>query len=166
MDKALEAWRTRPLARCRYLYLDARYEKVRHNGQVRDGAVLIAVGVTETGKRQILGLSVSLSEQEVHWRAFLKGLVARGLSGVELIISDAHPGLKAARRAVFGGIPWQRCQFHLQQNAQAYVPNQALKAEVAADLRAIFNARHQAEAQTRLQQTVDKYAQASLSNDN
>ena len=159
LDEVLEAWRNRPLGRCPYLYLDARYEKVRHHGQVRDAAVLIAVGVTEAGKRQILGVSVSLSEQEVHWRTFLQSLVARGLSGVALIISDAHPGLKAARRAVFGGVPWQRCQFHLQQNAQAYVPTQALKSEVAADIRAIFNARDQAEANVRLQQTVDKYAQ-------
>lgn len=159
LDEVLEAWRNRPLGRCPYLYLDARYEKVRHNGQVRDVAVLIAVGVTETGKRQILGVSVSLSEQEVHWRTFLQSLVARGLGGVELIIADAHPGLKAARRAVFGGVPWQRCQFHLQQNAQAYVPAQTLKSEVAADIRAIFNARDQGEANTRLQQVVAKYAQ-------
>ena len=159
LDEVLKARRNRPLGRCPYLYLDARYEKVRHYGQVRDAAVLIAVGVTEAGKRQILGVSVSLSEQEVHWRTFLQSLVARGLSGVELIISDAHPGLKAARRAVFGGVPWQRCRFHLQQNAQAYVPTQALKSEVAADIRAIFNARDQAEANVRLQQTVDKYAQ-------
>lgn len=159
LDEVLEAWRNRPLGRCPYLYLDARYEKVRHNGHVRDAAVLIAVGVTEAGKRQILGVSVSLSEQEVHWRTFLQSLVARGLSGVELIISDAHPGLNAARRAVFGGVPWQRCQFHLQQNAQAYVPTQALKSEVAADIRAIFNARDQAEANVRLQQTVEKYTQ-------
>lgn len=161
LDEVLQAWRTRPLGRCPYLYLDARYEKIRHQGQVRDGAVLIAVGVTEAGKRQILGVSVSLSEQEVHWRTFLESLVARGLCGVALIISDAHPGLKAARRAVFGGVPWQRCQFHLQQNAQAYVPRQALKPEVAADIRAIFHARDQAEAETRLRQTVGKYAQAS-----
>jgi len=67
------------------------------------------------------GVSVSLAEHEVHWRTFLLSLVARGLRGVWLIISDAHSGLWAARQAVFGGIPWQRCQFHLQQNAQAYV---------------------------------------------
>jgi putative transposase len=127
---------------------------------VRDTAVLVAVGVTATGQRMILGVSVSLSEQEVHWRTFLQSLVERGLAGVELIISDAHAGLQAARRAVFGGIPWQRCQFHLQQNAQAYVPRQEVKAEVAADIRAIFNAPNRTEAEALLKKTIAKYAQA------
>jgi transposase-like protein len=113
LDAVLEAWRTRPLGVFPYLYLDARYEKVRLGGVIRDAAVLIAVGVDETGKRQVLGVSVALSEQEVHWRAFLQGLVSRGLSGVRLVISDAHEGLKAARLSVLGGVPWQRCQFHL-----------------------------------------------------
>lgn len=96
----------------------------------------------------VLGTSVALGEHETHWRSFLQSLADRGLCGVELVISDAHEGLKAARRAVFGGVPWQRCQFHLQQNAQAYVPRQSMKAEVAADIHAIFNAatRHGAEA--------------------
>jgi putative transposase len=132
LDVTLEQWRNRPLDQSPYLWLDARYEKVRIDGQVRDVAVLIAKGVTLQGKRQLLGVSVSLSEQEVHWRTFLQSLVARGLCGVQLITSDAHPGLKQARQAVFGAIPWQRCQFHLQQNAQAYVPRQDMKAQVAA----------------------------------
>ncbi len=157
LDAVLEAWRSRPLGRCRYLYLDARYEKVRVDGQVRDAAVLIALGVTGEGQRTILGVSVSLSEQEVHWRVFLQGLVERGLSGVELVISDAHPGLLAARKAVFGGVPWQRCQFHLQQNASSYVPRQEMKAEVAADIRAIFNAPNRMEADALLARTVQKY---------
>jgi putative transposase len=114
LDEGLEQWRNRPLGRCPYLFLDARYEKVRMAGQVQDVAVLIASGVVEDGHRQILGVSVSVSEHEVHWRTFLRRLVERGLSGVELIISDAHEGLKAARQAVFGDVPWQRCQFHLQ----------------------------------------------------
>jgi putative transposase len=104
--------------------------------------------VNTEGKREVLGVSVSLSEAEPHWRIFLKSLVNRGLSGVELITSDAHAGLASARQAVFGGVPWQRCQFHLQQNAQAHVPKQGMKAEVAADIRAIFNAR------TAMRQTV------------
>ena len=123
LDSILEQWPgahwARPLGACLYLYLDARYEKVRIDGQVRDAAVLIASAVKADGKRQILGVSVSLSEQEVHWRTFLQSLLARGLCGLHLIISDAHAGLKQARLAVFGSIPWQRCQFHLQQNAQA-----------------------------------------------
>ena len=98
------------------------YEKVRIDGQFRDAAVLIASGVKPDGKRLILGISVSMGEQELHWRDFLQGFVERGMNGVELVISDAHVGLLAARKAVFSGIPWQRCQFHLQQNASKYVP--------------------------------------------
>jgi transposase-like protein len=158
LDTVLEAWRTRPLGECRYLLVDARYEKVRVDGQVRDVAVLIAVGIAPSGQRSVLGVSVSLSEAEAHWRDFLSSLVGRGLSGVRLITSDAHEGLAAARRAVFGGVPWQRCQFHLQQNAQAYVPKQELKAEVAADIRAIFNAPDKAEAVALLDKAVSKYA--------
>lgn len=141
--------------------MDARYEKVRQDGQVRDAAVLIAVGVNEAGKREVLGVSVALSEQEIHWRTFFQSLVARGLSGLELIISDAHAGLKQARKAVFGGVPWQRCQFHLQQNAQGYVPRQSMKREVAADIRAIFNAANRHEAEALLTKTVQKYAQSA-----
>jgi transposase-like protein len=161
LDRTLAAWRERPLDECRYLYLDATYVSVRQDGQVRDAAVFIAAGVNMAGKRTILGLSVSLSEAEVHWRQFLQSLVQRGLRGVRLIISDAHPGLKAARQAVFGGVPWQRCQFHLQQNAQSYVTRQEQQPEVAADIRAIFNARDQAEAEALLAQTVSKYRQTA-----
>lgn len=161
LDEQLQAWRERPLGIYRYLYLDARYEKVRQDGQVRDAAVLIAVGVNEAGKREVLGISVALSEQEVHWRAFLQSLVTRGLRGVKLIVSDAHAGLKQARQAVFGGVPWQRCQFHLQQNAQAYVPRQSMKGEVAADIRAIFNAANRQEAEALLSKTVQKYAKSA-----
>ena len=161
LDETLEAWRNRPLGEIRYLYLDARYEKVRVDGQVRDAAILIASGVSPAGKRQILGVSVSLGEQEVHWRTFLQGLVARGLRGVQLIISDAHIGLKAARQAVFGGVPWQRCQYHLQQNVQAYVPRKAMQREVAQDLRNIFHAPDLATAQTWLNEMVAKYQSRS-----
>lgn len=98
LDEALEAWRMRPLGQMPYYFLDARYEKVRQQGQVRDAAVLVAVGVVATGKRQILGVSVSVSEQEVHWRAFLQRLVARGLCGVQLVVTDAHAGLLPSLR--------------------------------------------------------------------
>lgn len=161
LDEVLEAWRNRPLGECRYLYLDARYEKARVAGQVRDVAVLIAVGVNQEGKRQVLGVSVSLSEQEVHWRSFLQSLVSRGLRGVQLVVSDAHAGLQAARKAVFGGVPWQRCQFHLQQNAQAFVPRLEMKAEVAADIRTIFNAPTRDEANATLARIVATYAKRS-----
>jgi putative transposase len=161
LDEVLEAWRNRPLGTVIYLYLDARYEKVRLDGQIRDAAVLMASGVNLEGKRLILGVSVSLGEQELHWRDFLQSLVGRGLNGVELIISDAHVGLQAARKAVFSGIPWQRCQFHLQQNASQYVPRQSMKREVAADIRAIFNAPDRAQAEVLLRKTVEKYAHSA-----
>jgi transposase-like protein len=158
LDEQLTQWRERPVGAMKYLYLDARYEKVRLDGQVRSAAVLLAVGVNVEGKREVLGVSVSLSEQEAHWRNFLHSLVKRGLAGVELIISDAHLGLQQACRAVFGGLPWQRCQCHLQRNAQAYVPKQEMKREVAADIRAIFNAATRHHAETLLAHSVQKYA--------
>jgi transposase-like protein len=157
LDSELEKWRERPLGEYPYLYLDAYYEQVREDGQVRHLAVLVAVGVNRAGKRDILGVSVSLSEHEVHWRAFLEQLKTRGLGGLQLIISDDHAGLKAARLAVFGSIPWQRCQFHLQQNAQAYVPRKEMQAEVAEDIRTIFQAPDRATAEAYLTKAVQKY---------
>jgi transposase-like protein len=158
LDAQLSAWRERPLGRCSYLILDARYEKVRHGGSVIDCAVLVAMGVREDdGKRMLLGVSVSLSEAEVHWRKFLEGLRQRGLEVTKMITSDDHAGLRAARRAVFPNLPWQRCQFHLQQNAQAYVPNVALRPQVARDLRSVFNSADRGEADERLAKLVEKY---------
>lgn len=157
LDEQFEQWRNRPLGKIRHLLVDARYEKVRHGGHVIDNAVLIAYGVDDAGRKRILGVSVSLSEAEVHWRQFFESLVKRGLHGLELIISDAHSGLKAARQAVFPSVPWQRCQFHLQQNAQSYVPKQSLKKAVANDIRSIFTAPNLNEAQRLLQLTIEKY---------
>jgi transposase-like protein len=157
LDAVLEQWRNRPLGAYPYVYLDARYEKVRNNGAVVSSAVLVAIGVSETGTRQILGTSVAISEQEVHWRDFLKQLQARGLHGVKLFISDAHEGLKAARITVFPSVPWQRCQFHLQQNAQSYVPKLELKKKVAADIRSIFTAPSEDEAKRLLSQLLKNY---------
>jgi putative transposase len=161
LDDELEKWRNRPLGEYPYLYLDAYYERVREDGQVRDLAVLSAVGINWDGKREILGVSVSLSEHEVHWRAFLESLKARSLGGMQLITSDDHAGLKAARQAVFGSIPWQRCQFHLQQNAQAYVPRKQMQAEVAEDIRTIFNAPDRATAEVYLAKAVEKYQKSA-----
>jgi len=157
LDEELTAWRQRPLGETPYLVLDARYEKVRHGGSVVSCAVLIAVGIAPDGHRGLLGVSVSLSEAEVHWREFLGSLQDRGLHGVKLIVSDDHAGLKAAREARFAGVPWQRCQFHLQQNAGHYVPRVAMRGEVAAELRAIFDAPDRTEADRRLELTVRKY---------
>ena len=157
LDESLEAWRNRPLSETPYLILDARYEKVRHGGQVVDCAVLIALGVTKSGHRSVLGCSVSLGEHEVHWRNFLRGLKERGLCGVNFMVSDAHEGLKAARRAMFPKVTWQRCQFHLQHNAQSYVPRTSMKTTVANDIRQIFDASDDAEAKERLERFILKY---------
>ena len=157
LDAVLDAWRTRELGCYRYVVLDARYEKVRQGGQVLDAAVLLACGVSDQGHRDVLGCSVSLSEAEVHWRAFLSQLKDRGLYGVELIVSDAHEGLGAARKAVFPSIPWQRCQFHLQQNAGHYVPSVAMRAPVAADIRASFTAPDRDEAEHLLSKLLTRY---------
>ncbi|MBW8009887.1 MAG: IS256 family transposase [Chloroflexi bacterium] len=161
LDEVLEAWRNRQLGEIIYLYLDARYEKVRIDGQIRDAAILMAAGVGVDGKRRILGVSVSLSEAQLHWRAFLESLIERGLRGVQLIISDDHSGLRKARQAVFTGIPWQRCQFHLQQNASQYVLRKKMLKTVAADIRAIFNAPDREQAEVYLRQTVLKYADSA-----
>ena len=158
MDDVLKAWRNRPLGEIVYLYMDARYEKVRMDGHIQDAAILMAAGVGKDGKRRILGVSVSLSEAELHWRAFLDNLVERGLKGVQLIISDDHSGMRKARQAVFTGIPWQRCQFHLQQNAAQYVPKKKMRQEVAADIRAVFNAPGREQAEVYLKQIVMKYS--------
>jgi len=93
----------------------------------------------------------------VHWRSFLADLKDRGLCGVELIVSDAHEGLKAARKAVFPSVPWQRCQFHLQQNAGHYVPKMAMRTAVAADIRSIFNTPDRNEAELLLEKFLTRY---------
>jgi transposase-like protein len=157
LDDELSNWKNRPLGNYQYVFLDARYEKIREGGCVIDCALLIAYGVNEVGKREILGLSVSLSESEVHWRTFLESLVHRGLNGIKLIVSDAHSGLKAALRAVFPSVPWQRCQFHLQQNAQAYVTKRDRKSEVAESIRAVFDAENMAEAERILNHVMARY---------
>ena len=158
LDADLLLWRTRPLGAFPYVFLDARYEKVRHGGRVIDCAVLIALGIAPDGKRTILGLSVALSEAEVHWRDFLQSLQQRGLCSLQLLVSDDHAGLAAARRAVFPSLPWQRCQFHLQQNAQAYVPRLELRAQVAADIRSVFNCTDRLSAERRLKEIVNSYS--------
>jgi putative transposase len=117
LDEEFDRFRNRAIGEICYLIVDATYLKVRHNGTVIDIAILLAYGVTPEGKREILGASTSLSEAEVHWREFLSSLQSRGMSGVRLIVSDDHAGLKSARKAVFPSVLWQRCQYHLAQNA-------------------------------------------------
>jgi len=157
LDKQLDAWRNRALGEVIYLILDARYEKVRIDGTVVPCALLTAIVVGPDGKRSTLGCSVALSEAEVHWRQFLESLRGRGMLGVALIVSDDHSSLRAAREAVLPGVPWQRCQCHVMQNAMAHVTKMAMKAEVAADLRRVFDADESAEAQRRRQDVVARY---------
>jgi putative transposase len=122
--------------------------------------VLVALGITPIGQRSLLGVSVALSEAEAHWRAFFQSLVQRGLCGGQLIISDDHPGMAAARKAVFGAVPWQRCQFHLQQNVQAYVPRLDQRKEVARAIRSVFDSPSRPAAETRLKKIVTHYAKS------
>ena len=141
--------------------MDARYEKVRHGGNVRDLAVLSAIGVNEKGKREVLGISVSLSEAEIHWRDFFEDLQKCGMNGLELIISDDQSGLGAARKAVFPSIPWQRCIFHMAQNAQGYVPRQEMKEEIGQAMRDIFNCPNLNLARECKRISVEKYAKTA-----
>jgi transposase-like protein len=156
LDAQLDTWRNRRLDSIAYPYLilDARYEKVRRDGVVLDCAVLIATGIDAKGQRAILGVSTALSEAEVHWRDFLCSLQDRGLHGTTFIVSDDHQGLRAALRARFAGIPWQRCQFHLQQNAMHYVSKIAMRTPVAAELRQILHAPTRAQADALLKSMV------------
>jgi transposase-like protein len=161
LDEELTRWRERPLGAFAYLIFDARYEKVRQGGILVDCAMLVAMGIGAEGKRTILGVSVALSEAEVHWRSFMSSLVARGLHGVQYIVSDAHQGMAMARQAVFPGVPWQRCQFHLQQNAQAYVARLDMRAEVASAIRSIFACPNLVTATACLKERVEFYAKSA-----
>src|SRR4051812_554833 len=156
----MTSWRSgggAPPARFPPSFPVAPTRKPAHGGQVRSCAVLVAIGIDPEGRRSVLGVSVSLSEAEVHWRDFLASLAARGLPGVKLVVSDAHAGLKPALDARLTGVPWQRCQFHLMKNALAYVPRAEMQAEVVADLRAVFDAPDRPEAERRLGSAAEKY---------
>jgi putative transposase len=157
LDEQFEQFRNRPIGELCYLIVDATYLKVRHNGSVISMAILLAYGITPEGKREILGASASLSEAEVHWREFLKSLQSRGMHGMRLGISDDHPGLKNARMAVFPSLPWQRCQFHLAQNAQAYVPKKSMRVQIAEAMREIFNSPTLEIAREMVRRTVERY---------
>jgi transposase-like protein len=129
LDEQVAAFRTRRLdAAYPYLWVDARYEHVREAGRVVSMAVVVAYGVRADGVREVLGLDVGLCEEVVFWREFFQGLVARGLRGVQLVISDAHPGLKRAIAEVFVGAAWQRCRVHFMRNLLARVPKKARSA--------------------------------------
>lgn len=157
LDESLEAWRNRPIGVCPFLLIDALYTKVRMDGVVRDCALLVAMGISEDGKKEVLGVHLGLSEAEVNWRVFLESLLARGLKGMLMVASDDHSGLGAARRAVLPSVPWQRCQFHFQKNAQMHLTKTMYKSELAKDLRAVFNARDEEEAREILKGVISKY---------
>jgi putative transposase len=140
LDQEVERFRSRPLSGASYPYvwLDATYVKGRQHGRVVALAVVIAIGVNAaTGCREVLGIDVGASEDGAFWLAFLRGLVARGLTGVQLVVSDAHEGLKTAVSAVLHGTSWQRCRVHFLRNALALVPK-AAAALVAATIRTVF----------------------------
>jgi transposase-like protein len=157
LDAEFDKFRNRPLSKTPYLFFDALYLKVRHDGTVIDVAILLAYGVTSGGQREILGASASLSEAEVHWRDFLQQLQTRGLFGVQLIVSDDHPGMRKARQAVFPSVPWQRCQFHMCQNAQSYVPKKSMRKEISDAMREIFACPTLETARSTWHELVERY---------
>ncbi len=155
LDAQVEPFRSRPLdAEYPYLWLDARYEKVREDGRVQSMAVVVAYGVRADGVREVLGVDVTSGEHVVFWRAFLQSLVARGVRGVRLVVSDAHPGLRQAISEVFVGAAWQRCRVHFMRNVLARVPKQA-QAMVAATVRTIFEQPDRDRARTQLGTVIE-----------
>jgi len=138
LDEEVNRWRQRPLnGQYSYLWLDATYVKVREGGVVISQAIVIAYGVRATGEREVLGIDIGPGEDSAFWTDFLRQLVARGLSGVLLVVSDAHLGLKEAIATVLGGAPWQRCRVHFMRNALSRVPRTA-QSRVAAFIRTVF----------------------------
>jgi len=138
LDHELEEFRNRPLDHAfTYVFADATYVKGRVRGRVVSRAVVVATGVTAQGDREVLGIEVGDTEDGAFWTAFLKGLRARGLSGVQLVISDHHLGLKAAIASVFVGAAWQRCRVHFMRNVLARVPKASAEM-VAAAIRTVF----------------------------
>lgn len=139
LDGLVEQFRTRPLdGRWIYVWLDATYLKIREDGRVRNMAMVVAVGVNDEGKREVLGLDLGPAEDEAFWTVFLRSLVARGLAGVQLVTSDCHLGLKKSIKAILHGATWQRCRVHFMRNILSHVPKSAQQM-VAATVRTIFN---------------------------
>ncbi len=133
LDEQVKAFRERPLERTYpYVWLDALYVKVREGGRTVSKAVLVATGVAVTGDREVIGVAVARGEMESCWKAFLESMVARGLSGVQLVVSDAHTGLRAAVQKVLTGSTWQRCYVHFLRNVLALLPKHAQTLAAAA----------------------------------
>ena len=155
LDEQVTVFRERPLdGAYPYLWLDAKVERVREPGGVRHKALVIAYGVHESGRREVIGLDVGEAETEAFWRGFLRSLRARGLEGVQLVISDAHTGLKTAIGKVFG-CRWQRCTVHFLRDMLGHVAR-TQQPLVSGAIRGIFTAASAAEARQRLGQVVDQ----------
>ncbi|MGD2063479.1 MAG: IS256 family transposase [Nitrospirota bacterium] len=155
LDAVVEGFRHRPLTGAYpYLWVDAKYPKVRVNGQVVSAAVLVAYGVNETGYREVLGLEVALQEDGATWAAFLRSLRERGLSGTRLVISDAHLGLKEALPKVFPGVVWQRCKVHFVRNLLSHVKVED-RPPLRAALQVIFSQASRSAALRQLRTTVE-----------
>ena len=153
LDEQVRIFRERPLeGRYPYLWLDAKVERVREAGSVRHKALVVAYGVHESGCREVIGVDVGEAETEAFWREFLRSLLARGLDGVLLAVSDAHEGLKKAIAQVLG-CPWQRCTVHFLRDMQGHV-HRSQQQMVAAAIRQVFAAETLAEARERLASVV------------
>jgi transposase-like protein len=160
LDEQVRVFCERPLeGRYPYLWLDAKVERVREPGGVRHKALVIAYGVHQSGRREVIGLDVGEAETEAFWREFLRGLRARGLQGVRLCISDAHQGLKTAIATVLG-CPWQRCTVHFLRDMLGHVAK-TQQPMIAAAIRGIFQATGLAEARQRLAEVVDRLQPAA-----
>lgn len=157
ISECVESFRNRPLSfrEYPYLYLDATFPKVREGGQVQSMSLVIAIAVNKNGDREVLGFDVGMSENGPYWTSFLESLIARGLHGVKLIISDAHSGLKDAISRVFTGVPWQRCRVHFMRNVLAQVTKKH-KGMVSAMIRTIFMAESKEEAKNQLRMVIDR----------
>jgi putative transposase len=157
LDAVVASFRDRPLGHTKfpYVFLDATYVKAHEGASVVSKAIVIATGVTATGDREVLGLAVGDSEDGAFWTAFLRSLRARGLSGVRLVISDAHEGLKAAIGAVLLGSAWQRCRVHFLRNVLARIPRGSAEMVLAA-IRTIWAQPDAAAVREQLDEIADK----------
>ncbi|MGB5756048.1 MAG: IS256 family transposase [Acidimicrobiales bacterium] len=163
LDVKVTEFRDRPLdaGPYRYLWIDALTQKVREGGRVVNVSAVIATAVTGEGRREIIGFDIVTTESTEAWTEFLRGLVARGLSGVELVISDAHGGIKAAIAQVFDGVSWQRCRTHFMANLATRVPK-ASWPMVATLVRSIFEQPDRDATWEQLGDVVDKLTQAGF----
>jgi putative transposase len=160
LDSVVEAFLSRPLdgSPYPYLWLDALTQKVREAGRIVNVSVAVATGVNSEGRREVLGMDVGTSEDGAFWLAFLRSLAARGLSGVQLVTSDAHQGLKDAIATVFGGATWQRCRTHFMTNLLTRVPRRTQPA-IATLVRTIYQQSSPEEVHTQHERVIAQLGQ-------